>query len=46
MSRESEIAAVTAQLEQLMAELSANVADLRSVLATIPEASGEQPAPA
>ena len=46
MSRESEIAAVTAALEQLMAELGGNVADLRAILATTPEASGEQPAPA
>lgn len=46
MSRESEIAAVVAELEQLMAGLDGNVADLRSILTATPEVPGDQPAPA
>ncbi|HEY1668495.1 MAG TPA: hypothetical protein VGG54_22620 [Trebonia sp.] len=46
MSREKEIADVTAEADALLGKLRANVAALNAILATDPEVTGDQPATA
>lgn len=48
MSRDGEITAVVTELEQLIGELRSSVGGLQAILAapTVPEVTGDQPAPA